>query len=70
MNPGSIYPTLDRLERKGFVRSELGEVTHERGGRAKRYFSIEPAGLERLRSTRALFREMSHGIEDLLDSKA
>ena len=70
MNPGSIYPTLDRLERKGLVRSVLGEVTHKRGGRAKRYFTIEPAGLERLRSTRALFREMSHGLEDLLDEKA
>ena len=65
VNPGSVYPTLDRLERKGLVRSRLGEVTHERGGRAKRYYAIEAAGLERLRSTRALFRAMSHGLEDV-----
>ena len=70
LNPGSIYPTLERLERKGLVSSQLGAVTPTRGGRAKRFFIIEPAGLERLRTTRALFRSMSHGLEDLLDQEA
>ena len=32
---GSVYITLDRLERKGLVTSRLGEPTPERGGRAK-----------------------------------
>ena len=32
----SVYATLDRLEEKGFVVSELGEPTAERGGRAKK----------------------------------
>ena len=70
LNPGSIYPTLDRLERKGLVRSRMGTVTRERGGRAKRFFRLEPAGLERLRATRALFQSMSRGFEDLLDQEA
>jgi len=35
---GSVYATLDRLERKGLVSSTVGEPTPERGGRAKRYF--------------------------------
>ncbi len=35
---GSIYAALERLEEKGLVVSEVGESTHERGGRAKRYF--------------------------------
>lgn len=70
LNPGSIYPTLDRLERKGYLSSRMGSVTHERGGRAKRFFRLEPAGLERLRATRALFQSMSRGFEELLDQEA
>jgi PadR family transcriptional regulator PadR len=42
---GSVYAALERLEDKGFVTSELGEATPERGGRAKRYFRVT-AGAE------------------------
>jgi PadR family transcriptional regulator len=44
VTPGAIYPTLDRLERKGCVRSFTGEPTAERGGRARRHFTLLPAG--------------------------
>ena len=33
-NPGALYVTLDRLEEKGLVRSEFGDPTPQRGGRA------------------------------------
>ena len=33
LSRGSVYVTLDRLERKGYVRSALGEPTPERGGK-------------------------------------
>jgi DNA-binding PadR family transcriptional regulator len=49
---GTVYVTLRRLESKGFVRSWLGEPTGERGGKAKRYYAIEPAGADALRSAR------------------
>jgi DNA-binding PadR family transcriptional regulator len=49
---GSVYATLDRLEIKGFVKSTLGESTPERGGRAKRYFSVTPSGIRALHETR------------------
>src|SRR3954468_16751166 len=41
---GSIYITLDRLEAKGLVTSQLGESTPERGGRAKTYFRVTGKG--------------------------
>jgi DNA-binding PadR family transcriptional regulator len=41
---GAVYSTLKRLERKGFVSSWVGDPTPERGGRAKRYYSITGAG--------------------------
>src|ERR687889_62857 len=45
---GAIYTTLDRLEQKGFVSSWQGEPTPQRGGRAKRYFRVEAAGVAAL----------------------
>lgn len=45
---GAIYTTLERLEIKGFVSSRQGEATPERGGRAKRYFTVEGAGVQAL----------------------
>ena len=41
---GAIHSTLDRLEQKGFVRSELGESTAIRGGKRKRIFTITALG--------------------------
>jgi PadR family transcriptional regulator PadR len=49
---GAVYTTLERLERKGYVSSRVGEPTPERGGRAKRYFRIEARGIGALNSSR------------------
>lgn len=40
----SIYVTLDRLDRKGYLTSKLGAPTPERGGKAKRSFAITGSG--------------------------
>lgn len=40
----AIHSVLRRLEKKGFVTSEMGGATAERGGRRKRFFSLSPAG--------------------------
>lgn len=47
---GSLYITLQRLERKGLLRSWLGDPSPERGGRAKRYYELTRRGLALLRS--------------------
>jgi PadR family transcriptional regulator, regulatory protein PadR len=54
-NLGAIYKGLDRLREKGMVTSWWGEPTQERGGRRKRYYKIEAAGLEALHRTQATF---------------
>jgi PadR family transcriptional regulator PadR len=59
---GSIYAALDRLERKDFVTSLLGDPTAERGGRAKRYFRVTPEGLRALRTTRSALISLWRGI--------
>jgi len=55
---GAIYATLRRLERKGLVVSRLGEPTAERGGRAKRFFGLAPAGEEAVARSRAMFARL------------
>ncbi len=54
----TVYSALDRLEGKGFVTSRLGEATRVRGGRAKRIFKVEPAGVAALHEVRARFDAM------------
>lgn len=64
---GAVYATLDRLERKGFVSSWQGEATPERGGRAKRYFRVEGAGMQVLNETRAVRNRLMDGVDLGLD---
>ena len=60
---GSIYITLDRLETKGFLKSRLGEPTAERGGRAKRYYTLRPVAIEALKESRRALVSLWHGFE-------
>jgi DNA-binding PadR family transcriptional regulator len=64
---GAVYVTLDRLERKGLVRSRLGEATAERGGRPKRYYTLSRQGLAAVRAEREAMRRMWRGLAHLVD---
>jgi DNA-binding PadR family transcriptional regulator len=59
---GALYTSLDRLERKGFVRSTMSEPTPDRGGRSKRCFSLKPAGATALRQSRQRLARMWDGL--------
>jgi PadR family transcriptional regulator PadR len=63
----SVYAALDRLERGALVASWVGAPTPERGGRAKRFFRLAPAGKEALVRSRAalaaLWRDVDLGPE-------
>jgi PadR family transcriptional regulator PadR len=58
----SVYNTLERLEEKGLVDSTIGQPTPERGGRAKRYFSITTAGLREVRAAKKALTVLWRGI--------
>jgi len=62
---GSIYAALERLEKKGFVVSELGEPTKERGGRAKRYFHVTKQGMRQIRETQRTLTRLWKGVPEL-----
>lgn len=48
---GAVYTTLDRLERKGLVRSRRADPVPKRGGRSKRLFVVGRTGERALRES-------------------
>ncbi len=54
INISSIHTTLHRLEEKGFLKSEMGGATTERGGRRKRFFKPTNLGFDALKEARNL----------------
>ena len=54
INISSIHTTLHRLEEKGFLKSEMGGATAERGGRRKRFFKPTNLGFDSLKEARSL----------------
>ena len=43
---GALYTTIDRLEKKGLLKTWMGDATPERGGRAKRLVRVTPKGVQ------------------------
>lgn len=62
----NVYTTLQRLERKGFVTTALGEPRPERGGRPPRLVTVRPDGLEAIRTTTKAIEAMTEDLGDLL----
>jgi DNA-binding PadR family transcriptional regulator len=50
VNISAIHVSLKRLEEKGFVRSKMGGITEERGGRRKKFYTITGLGKKVLES--------------------
>jgi PadR family transcriptional regulator PadR len=70
VSAGAIYATLDRLEAKGLTSSRLGTGTPERGGRARRFYTTEPAGIRALAQSRAVAADLWRGITLPLKGRA
>lgn len=62
---GALYTALDRLETKGCLRSRVGNPLPERGGRARRYFTVTPAAVRSLKASRHALMRLWRGLESL-----
>ena len=51
---GATHAALQRLEKKGYLSSAMGEATASRGGRRKRLFEVTPAGSKILHEVKAV----------------
>lgn len=63
---GALYVTLDRLTEKGLLRTWKGEPRSERGGKARRHYAVTPSGLQVVRESWTMLRNMSDGLEEVL----
>jgi DNA-binding PadR family transcriptional regulator len=59
---GALYSTLDRLEAKGLISSWFADPTAERGGRSRRYFRVQPEGLQALGRAKEMLDRMWKGV--------
>jgi DNA-binding PadR family transcriptional regulator len=63
----AVYIALRRLQAKGLLASRLGEATPERGGRAKRYFTLTRLGHRQLHASReallSMWANVAHRIQ-------
>lgn len=51
---GAVHAALQRLEKKGFLTSVMGEATAARGGRRKRLFKVTVAGSKILHEVKSV----------------
>src|SRR5882672_6148687 len=61
--PGALYTTLDRLEDKGLVTTNMGDPTAKRGGRRKRFYAVSAIGVRAVARAQTAFRRFLHGID-------
>jgi PadR family transcriptional regulator, regulatory protein PadR len=61
--PGALYTTLDRLEEKGLLTSRFGDPTPQRGGRAKRYFTVSADGVRTVAHSQRGYQRLLKGLE-------
>lgn len=67
---GAVYATLERLEEKGLVSSELESGTVVRAGRPRRRYAIKPEGVQALNDARVTVKRLWAGIRLPLKGQA
>jgi DNA-binding PadR family transcriptional regulator len=55
---GSIYITLEKLCRKGFVKNRIGIPTATQGGKAIKYYDLTESGIRILKDNKHLHDKM------------
>lgn len=59
----SVYLALKRLEAKQYMTSTMSDPTPERGGKARRVFTVTPRGRQALLDSRAALQSMWAGVK-------
>lgn len=67
---GVVHTVLHRLEKKGVLKSRLGEATKTRGGKRKRFYDLTAAGKAALIRARSMRDHLWDKIPSLVLKKA
>jgi PadR family transcriptional regulator PadR len=61
LSRGTVYITLERLERKGYVTSWFSEPQAVRGGKSRRFFRVNAAGVNAVRAAKGAVDRLATG---------
>jgi DNA-binding PadR family transcriptional regulator len=70
ISASAVYATLDRLEEKALIASREGTASPQRGGRARRHFTVTAAGVRALDDARRASDNIWRGISRPLKGRA
>ena len=59
---GSVYATLDRLEKKGYTLSSVAASGPDSQGRARKFFRLSPGGAKALLDKEDAIQRMTEGL--------
>ncbi len=62
VSPGTLYPTLSRLERDGYLRCEKRQVN----GKIRKYYTATPMGKKALKEARGKITEL---VAEIIEHK-
>jgi PadR family transcriptional regulator, regulatory protein PadR len=65
VQPGSLYPALQRLEHQGWITAKWGDTD---AGRRAKYYSLTRAGRTQLEREEDHFRRLAGAVTTLLDT--
>jgi DNA-binding PadR family transcriptional regulator len=60
--PGAVQATLERLENKRLISSQLGSGTPIRAGRPRRFYRLTPSGITALNDARTTVEHLWRGL--------
>jgi PadR family transcriptional regulator PadR len=62
VSQGAVYMALNRLADRGFVSSRVADTTPTRGGRRRKYYTLEAAGAQTLQRAYSQVHAMARGV--------
>ena len=64
---GTLFLSLKRLAREGYIITKIGKATSKQGGRAKKYYRLTYSGVMKLKEIRRLHMLMWKNFDNLAD---
>jgi len=61
LSRGTVYVTLERLKRKGYVTSWFSEPQAVRGGKSRRFFRVNATGISAVRAAKGAVDRLAEG---------
>ena len=66
---GSLYTTLERLEKKGLLEWTTEDGPPERGGHPRRLFALTARGINALQESRQALSRLWEGLDSVLEGE-